>query len=113
MDRLTKVGLAYVLGLVVCFWSGTSAAFAQVGSRGDPAAANWGQDDSHVHVWQNGRGWQACRPAACWYGWEIAQCTSVMNQTRVCSTRHVVETFKVVRISATVTVVRTDWDVGT
>jgi len=110
MEKLTKVGLAYVLGLLVCCWSGTPGAFAQGVNRGDLPVASREQHSGHTPVWLDGQSQNVCRTALCHRGLQTGRrCACEVTPTRVLDER----TFRVLRISTTVIVLHTGWDVGT
>ncbi|HEY1350286.1 MAG TPA: hypothetical protein VGF67_11750 [Ktedonobacteraceae bacterium] len=109
MKKLTKVGLALLLGLVICLVSGTSGAFAQSANRSKLAVASREMHSDLVRFWHNGRELRNCTVGLCHHWSGATQCVRVLKMVKVWSTRHVMETFKTLHSYKTVVVLHTDW----
>jgi hypothetical protein len=109
MEKLTKVGLALLLGLLICLVSGTSGAFAQRANRSAPAAASREMRSDLVRFWHNGQDLRTCAVGLCHRGSGATQCIRALKLVKIWYIRHVIETFRTLRSSKTVVVQHTDW----
>lgn len=111
MEKLTKVGIAFVLGLMISLLLGTSGAFAQGVNRGSPAVANWGRQHRQVNFWRNSWGRDGCGGGFCNQGFGEVRCVRAIKLVKVWYTRRVVETFRTLRIYKTMVAISTDWGI--
>lgn len=108
MEKLTRVGLVCVLGLLLCLLSGTSGAFAQSVNQSNPAVAVWSNHPGLAHFWQSDRGPGACAAGLCHRNSGTTRCAHAVRMVKIWYTRHVMETFKILRSYKTVVVLHTD-----